>query len=209
MYIFTRRVLVNPAHTRKAMAFATSITEFINKKSDLGISLYQVLQGAPQGTLSWAYRTDSYAASLESVDELLRSDDYLKKVESGAEYFIGNAEDRLGEAVHVAGEVDTPPPVASVVTASMEVSQVGAAVAWAVGLADYASNLSGLPIVVLSSNFGPYGTLSWISYAQSLAQVEEAGRKINIDPGYIQRLGESKDLFVSGSGVGMLSRKIA
>jgi hypothetical protein len=209
MYIFTRRVLVNPAQTRKAMAFATSITEYINKKSDLGVSLYQVLQGAPQGTLSWAYRTESYAASLESVDELLRSDEYLKKVESGSENFIGNAEDRLGEIVHAAGQVDTPPPVASVVTASMEVSRAGAAVSWAIALADYVSNLGGIPMAVLTSNFGPYGTLSWISYAQSVAQVEEAGKKINVDPGYIQRLGESKDLFVSGSGVGMLSRKIA
>jgi hypothetical protein len=209
MYIFTRRVLVNPAHIRKAMAHATAMTQYVNEHSDLGVSLYQVLQGAPQGTLSWAYRTDSYAASLESVESLLGSDEYLKKVESGAQYFIGNAEDQLGEVIHVSGEVSGPPAVAGVVTASMEVSQVGSAVAWSVGLADYTANLSGIPTAVVTSNFGPYGTVSWISYAQSVAQLEEGGKKINTDPGFIQRLGESQGFFVPGSGVGVLSRKIA
>lgn len=208
MYIFTRRVLVNPAHIRKAMAHASAMTQYVNEKSDLEVSLYEVLQGAPQGTLTWAFRAESYAAAVESADSL-RSDEYLERVETGAQYFIGNAEDQLGEFVHTTGEVSGPPAVAGVVTASMEVSQVGAALAWSVGLADYTANLSGIPTAVVTSNFGSYGAVSWISYAQSLAQLEESGKKINADPGFIQRLGESKDFFVPGSGVGMLSRKIA
>lgn len=209
MYLFSRRVLVNPAHIRKAMAHATAMTQYVNEKADLDVSLYQVLQGAPLGTLAWAYRTESYAAALESVDSLVSSDEYLEKVEQGAQYFIGNAEDRLAEVIHVAGELSGPPAVAGIVSASMEVSQAGSAAAWSVGLADYTANLSGIPTAVATSNFGPYGTVSWISYAQSVAQLEEAGKKINTDPGFLQRLGDSKDLFVPGSGHGMLSRRIA
>jgi hypothetical protein len=209
MYIFTRRVLVNPAHTRKGMAHAVAMTQYVNEKSDLEVSLYQVLQGAPLGTLSWAYRTESYAAALDSVDSLVSSDEYLQKVEEGAQYFIGNAEDRVGEVIHVAGEVSGPPAVAGVVTASIQVPRAGAAASWAVGLADYTSNLNGIPTAVVTSNFGSYGTISWISYGQSVAHLEEASSKINSDPGFIQRLGDSDGLFVPGSGVGMLSRKIA
>jgi hypothetical protein len=209
MYIFTRRVLLNPAHIRKAMAHATAMTQYVNEKSELEVSLYQVLQGAPQGTLTWAFRTDSYAAAVESIDTFVNSEEYLKKVETGAQYFIGNPEDQLGEVIHVAGEVSGPPAVAGVVTANMEVSQAGSAIAWSVGLADYTANLSGIPTALVTSNFGSYGTVSWISYAQSLAQFEEAGKKLNTDPGFIQRLGESQGFFVPGSGVGTLSRKIA
>jgi len=209
MYIFTRRALLNPAHIRKGLAHAVAMTQYVNEKSDLGVSLYEVLQGAPQGTLTWAYRTDSYAVSLASVDGFARSDEYLKKVETGAEYFIGNPEDRLGEVIHVAGEVSGPPAVAGTVTAGMEVSQAGAAIAWSVGLADYMANLSGIPTAVVTSNFGPYGTVTWISYGQSVAQLEESGKKINTDPGFLQRLGESQGLVIPGSGHGMLSRKIA
>lgn len=208
MHIFTRTVLLNPAHIRKGMAHAAAMTEYVNEKTDLQVSLYQVLQGAPQGTLAWAYRTDSYAASLESVDAFVTSDKYLEKVEKGAQYFVGNAEDQLGEVIHIAGEVGGPPAVAGVVSATMQVPQAGAAAAWSLGLADYTSNLSGIPTAVLTSNFGPYGRVSWISYAQSVGQLEEAGKKINTDPGFLQRLGESKDLFVPGSGHGMLSRRI-
>lgn len=208
MYLFTRRVLVNPAHLRKAMKHAAEMTQYVNEETDLEVSLYEVLQGAPQGTLSWAYRTESYAASLDSLDAFIRSDEYLKKVEKGAEYFLGNPEDRLGEFIHGAGEITGPPAVAGIVTASMEVPQAGAAVAWAVSLADYNANLTGIPVAVVTSNFGEYGTISWISYAESLAQFEAAGQKMNTDPGFIQRLGESKGYFVPRSGVGMLSRKI-
>ncbi len=209
MYIFTRRVLLDPEHARKGMAHALAMTQFVNQKTDLEVSLYQILQGAPQGSLSWAYRTESYAAAIESVDAFVQSDEYLKKVEQGADYFIGNAEDRLGEIVHMAGEVEGPPAAAGVVTAHMEVHRVGAALAWARDLADYGSNLSGVPMAVLTSNFGAYGQVSWISYADSLAQLELSGKKINSDPGFVQRLGESEGLFVPASGHGMLSRRIA
>jgi hypothetical protein len=208
MYLFTRRVLANPAHMRKAMAHAAEMTQYVNEKTDLEVSLFEVLQGAPVGTLSWAYRTESYAASLDSVDAVVRSEEYLKKVEKGAEYFLGNPEDRLGEFIHGAGEVTGPPSVAGITTATMEVPQAAAALAWSVGLADYTANLSGIPMTVVTSSFGEYGTISWISYAESLAQFEAAGKKINTDPGFLQRLGDSKGFFVPGSGVGMLSRKI-
>ena len=35
---------------------------------------------------------------------MIRSDEYLEKVESGAQYFIGNPENRLGDIIHIAGE---------------------------------------------------------------------------------------------------------
>jgi hypothetical protein len=62
---------------------------------------------------------------------------------------------------------------------------------------------------VVSSNFGQYGRISWIGYSPSLADLENAGKKINTDPGFLQRLTDSEGLFVSGSGAGVLSRKIA
>ena len=61
----------------------------------------------------------------------------------------------------------------------------------------------------VSSNFGQYGRISWIGYSASLADIEDAGQKINTDPGFLQRLADSEGMFVSGSGAGALSRKIA
>ena len=209
MYLFTRNVLVNPSHLRAGMAHAVSMSAYVNEKTGLGVSLFQVLQGAPLGTLTFAYRTDSYAASLEVTDPMLRSDEYLEKVETGAQYFIGNPEDRLGDIIHVAGELSGPPAAASIVTATMNVDQAAAAVSWSVNLADYMGELSGSPVAVLTSQFGQYGTLSWLAYGQSIAQLEEAGKKMNSDPGFLKHLGESSGFFVPGSGTGILSRKIA
>jgi len=208
MYLFTRRVVVSPSQYRAGLAHAIEMTEYVNQKTDLDVSLYQALQGEPLGTLTFAYRTDSYATSLESVDQLIGSDDYLAKVEGGADYFVGSAQDRLGNILHIAGDVSGPPAAAAVVTAVIEVPQVSAAMKWSLELADYTSELSGVPIAVVTSNYGQYGTVSWISYGQSVAQLEQSQEKINSDPGFLQRLADSVGFFVSGSAVGALSRKI-
>ncbi len=209
MYLFTRTVVVSPAHIRAGMKHALEMNAFVNEKTQLEASLFQVLQGAPLGTLTFAFRTESYSASVEATDALIQSDEYLDRVESGAAYFVGNPEDQLAEFIHTAGEVTEPPAAATVITATMETSRAGSAVAWAIDLANYVSNLTAQPMAVLTSNFGQYGTLSWLGYGSSLAAIEEGGKKINADPGFIQRLGDSEGLFVSGSGTGSLSRKIA
>jgi len=209
MYLYLRRVVMNPVHTRAGMAHAIAMTEYVNQRTDLEVSLFQVLQGEPLGTLNFAHRTESIAASVEAVDKLLATDEYPAKIEEGAGYFIGNAEDRVGTIAHIAGEVSGPPAAASVVTATIDLPQVSRAMAWSVDLADYAANLSGVPMAVVTSNSGQYGAVSWISYGQSIAQLEQSQEKINSDPGFLQRLADSAGFFVPGSGVGVLSRKIA
>ena len=86
--------------------------------------------------------------------------------------------------------------------------QAAAAIKWAVEIADYSANATAVPMAVVTSNYGSYGTVSWISYGQSVAQLEEAEEKTNSDPGFLQRLADSAGFFVAGSGVGVLSRKI-
>jgi len=208
MYLFTRQVVLNPAHARAGMAHALEMLKYVNSKTELGVSLFQVLQGAPLGTLTYAYRTESYAASVEASDALTRSDEYLRKVEAGASFFAANPEDRLASFLHTAGDVEGPPAAAAVVSARLEVSKIAAAVAWAIELANYLNKATGVPSAVLSSNVGPYGTISWLSYGKSLAQLEQASEKTNRDPGFLQRLGASGGFFVPGSGVGVLSRRI-
>ena len=209
MYLFTRQLLVSPGHIRAGMAHALDMLKYINEKTQIDASLFQVLQGAPLGTLTFAFRTESYAASVEANDGLVQSDEYLGKVEAGAAYYVGNPQDQLGEILHVAGEVSGPPAVASVISANLEVARASAAVAWSVDLANYTQNVTGQTTAVVSSNFGQYGRISWIGYGSSLADIESAGKKINTDPGFLQRLADSEGMFVSGSGAGVLSRKIA
>ena len=130
-YLFTRRVVVNPAHFRAGLAHALSMLKLVNEKTQLDASLFQVLQGEPLGTLAFASRTESYAASVDAADALVQSDEYLDKVEAGAQFYVGNPVDALGEFIHAAGEVDTPPAAANVVSATLEVNRADAAISWA------------------------------------------------------------------------------
>lgn len=207
-YLFTRQVVVNPAHIRAGMAHALGMLKLVNEKTKLDASLFQVLQGAPLGTLTFASRTESFAASVDAADTLVQSDEYLDKVEAGAQFYVGNPVDSLGEFIHVAGKVDKPPAAANIVSATLEVNRAGPAIAWSNELADYMHNLTAQPMAVLTSNYGEYGRVSWITYGKSLAALEEAGQKSNTDPGFIQRLGDSEGLFVPRSATGALTRKI-
>ncbi len=208
MYLFTRQVVVNPAQLRAGMAHALDILGYVNEKTDLQVSLFQVLQGAPIGTLTFAYQTESYAASVEQTDVLTGSDEYLEKIESGAGLFLGNPEDRVANIIHLAGEVSGPPAAAGFVSARLEVDHMTRALAWSVELADYLTNATGVPTAVMSSNIPDYGAITWLSFGESLAQLEEAESKTNADPSFLQRMEEAKGFFVPGSGVGGLSRKI-
>ncbi|GEM_PF-3572122 len=209
MYLFTRQVLLNPAHVRAGTSQALEMTRYVNEKTKLQVSLFQVLAGAPFGTLTFAFRTESYAASTSESDSLLQSDEYMEKVESGADLFVGNPQDQIGQIIHETGTIVGPPAAASIVSATLDVSQAAAAVAWAIELADFTSKLTGVPGAVISSNFGQYGTISWLAYGSSLAQLEEASEQTNSDSGFLERLGKSGGLFVPGSGTSVLSRKIS
>jgi len=208
MYLFTRQVLLSPAHIRAGMNQALEMTRYVNEKTDLQCSLFQVLQGAPLGTLLFAFRTESYAESVSTTDTLIQSDEYMQKVESGAQYFVGNPQDRLAKFLHTTGELVGPPAAASIVTATINLSDAAAAVAWSIELADFMSKLTNVPTAVLSSNFDTYGTIAWLSSGSSLAQLEEAAEKTNSDAGFAERLGRSAGLFLPGSASSALSRKI-
>jgi hypothetical protein len=208
MYLFTRQVLVNPSHVRAGMSQAQEMARYVREKTDLELSLFQVLQGAPLGTLTFAFRTDSYAASLGVTDALIQSDEYMQKVESGAQYFVGNPQDDLAKYLHVSGELVGPPAAASLVTVAVNLSEARNAVAWAIELADFMAKLTNVPTAVLSANFQQYGTIAWLAYGSSLAQLEEAAEKTNSDAGFAERLSKSGGLFLPGSGRSALSRRI-
>ena len=70
------------------------------------------------------------------------------------------------------------------------------------------TNATGVPTAVMTSNAPDYGEITWLSFGESLAQLEEAESKTHADPSFLQRMEKAKGLFVPGSGVGGLSRKI-
>lgn len=61
---------------------------------------------------------------------------------------------------------------------------------------------------MLASNSPDYGTVSWINYGESLAQLEQADEKVHADAGFLDRMAGSQGFFVPGSGASWLSRKI-
>ena len=208
MILFTRRITLDPAHLRNATAHAHEMRALVNEKTTLDVALYEVLFGAPVGTLVYSCRGESYAAVLEEMDRLRADEEYQRRSEQGAAYRLGNPEDALGQFLHVVGDASARPEAVNLVTAVTEAGSLSQAIQWGIELADFLEGHNGLPVALVSSNTGRYGVLSWLTYGASIAELEKGSEKTIVDPGFHAQLARSTGLFVPGAATGTMSRRI-
>jgi hypothetical protein len=210
MKLFTRRVLLvgPPAET---LAYATDMRTFVSDRIGREVALWSALFGAPLGTMSYATRVAGIADLRAATQGLQADPEYLAKVVAGRDYLAAPAEDSIGVPIHgVLG--DQSPPVGSfagITTAQIANGQYGEAFAWAIDVANHVESASGIPVMVLSSQYGPFGTVTWIGVSADAEGVDASNDALMGDEGYLKLLGSAGDLFLPGSGQQMLATRIA
>ena len=60
--------------------------------------------------------------------------------------------------------------------------------------------MTGNPVSVWSSTYGPMGEVAFISVLPDVAALDVSQTKATSDAGYIERLGKSAGLWLDGSG---------
>ena len=83
------------------------------------------------------------------------------------------------------------------------------AIGWGAEMAEYASGVGGVPVMFAVDDFGAFGRVSWISVAPDAATAATALDALPADAGYVQRLGQTGDLFIPGSGERILGTRVA
>jgi hypothetical protein len=200
MFLFSRVVTLKGG-PRKIGPMATTITNYINANSAIGSSCWAATFGYPLGTLIWSNRVESQASFASATAGLLADPGYLDLAEQAEAMSAGPAQDRLVEIVH--GSPSAPPALGSVVlqtTAAAVIDRMADAVAWSVEIAHHVEGVTGSPVFVTIDVFGQMGTIGWLGITPDLAASDTARAKVGADPGYLERLGASKGLFISGSG---------
>ena len=110
-------------------------------------------------------------------------------------------QDQLGEVIY--GTPEGPAAigsVAQVTTATAIVDQMGAAITFAVEVAQHIEKSIGTPIFVLTNLFGTMGGIMWIGVQPDMAAVDAARAKAATDSTYLDQLVKTKGLFIPGSG---------
>jgi len=192
-------------------AWAMEITETVNKKSSLDVSLWQGVFGVPVGTLGWSTRVESLTALEAATDALVGDPGYLSQVNKARDWSTGPVEDSLLRMLHTAGGTYVRPDVGAYAEGTMAIPAAGKlakAGAFGVEISDIHSKLTHSSVLFCTSEYGDFGALRWLAMYDSAAAVDHAAEVIAKDPDYGAKLDEAGDLFVEGIARRTLARRI-
>ena len=211
MFLFSRQIQTR-GDVRKVAPWATQMCEIVNRKSELDVSLWATVYGAPLGTIAFTTLVQSQTSLEAGSASLVVDDEYLDHAVAGEDFIIGTAEDHLVEILHTSGgeyrRADVG-SVATVTTALVTAGKYAEAGAWAIEVADLGSEITDVPSIVGNDTAGQFGTLAWISTVPDMASADQGNEQLNKDPRFMQKLGEISGLFVEGSGNRVISRRLA
>ncbi len=100
-----------------------------------------------------------------------------------------------------------PSRYATTITAQCQPGHLTEAMQWAVAAQEESSGLTGRDGMVLRGMYGPFATVTWITPADSLEQVEAADAAFT-DPGFLETLDAGGPLFLPGSVASVLSQRL-
>lgn len=200
MHLFSRTLTLT-GNPRETMPWATSMTQYVNAATPLGLSCWSTTFGFPVGTVVWSARVESQADQAAAAASLATDDTYFDLIEQARDMVAGPAQDRLITVIH--GTPGTPPALGAVVqmtTATAVIDRMADAVAWSVDIAKQVEGEAGYPVFVALDRFGQMGTVSWISSVPDMAAADAVQAKMAASPTYLGQLAATKGLFIPGSG---------
>ena len=209
MQLFSRQVQLTGPFSETS-AYAADMTAHVSGLIGREVSLWSTVFGAPLGTMTYTLRVDGVADVSAISAQVLADADFHAKLAKGADYAVGEAEDRLFQPLN--GELGDPPPVGSMALVTSAVIAAGAyenAIAWGLDMAQHATSVTGLPTLFLVEQYGAFGSVGWIGVAPDGAAVDAASSALDADADWLKKLGMTGGMFVEGSGHRILSTRVA
>lgn len=207
MYLFSRRRQLNPAQARKATAFAVDIGQRAREISGLDVSVWTTVLSADVGVISWAVLVEHLTDLESGMDKLAVDGTFNDLVEQNDGLFVGAVSDVLAQVVAGMPAADAPQPAwATIVQATCANGQLAAGMAGGVEIAEVVTRIGGLSTMFLAASTGEYGSVSWITGASSLAEIEESEAKVNNDPEFIALVDRVATAYLPHAAVTMYRR---
>ena len=197
MYLFVRRARLAGGQTRASMMWATEITERVNQVTDIGCSLHAQVLSSEVGELVWAAMLPDLV-TFEAASEKLEADDfYIAEQDRALGFMVGPPTDTLHRLVH--GEMNELPAgsYATAVTAVCAPGQMAAGFGVAIEIAERATEITGTPTMLMSSETGRYGELMWTSTHPGIQSMEAASQALADDAGFVSFIDERAHVFAS------------
>ena len=209
MKLFTRQVHLRGT-PQEVVGYHTEMQAFASEIAGRDIAMWNVVMGAPGGTVAYTTPVEGLADLGNMMRAVLGHAEYHEKTSWAADRVMTPTEDSLADVLH--GEIgEERPPVGTfgvVTSALMANGAYESAVGWGVEMAQFAGDVGGIPVMFTIDNFGAFGRVNWIA----LGSEEDVGNSLDAlsaNADYMQRLGQTADLFIPGSGNRMLAYRAA
>jgi hypothetical protein len=207
MYLYVRTSEAAPGKAAQAAAFAVEAAAYVKGATGHEIYTWTAAFGAPLGTVSWSARLESIAAYGEFTDHLAADAGFADLGVRAAELFSGSPSDSISEIV--AGSPNAGPRAfAAVVTAQCAPGRIADAMTWGLDIMTTVGSVTGLPVMMLRSMYGPYAGIGWVTGAESFAEIDAGNAATGADQSFVGKLDLGGPLFLAGSAHQILLRRI-
>ena len=207
MYIFNRSTTVDRNRQLEATEAAVEVAALVGGITGIPVNVFITRYGAPVNTIAWSCRVDSQAQLEAATDKLVGNDDYMKWVMTHGELFATAAEDRLS-AVVSSSLAPTPAKFYTMLVASAANGMLADAIAFGVRAQQFVNAATGLPTAFLNAVYGPFGTVGWLTGADSAADLDRLQEMQTTNSDYHALVAEAGPLFTPGSGLASLIEKV-
>ena len=193
-----------------ATTFALEVAEVVEEATGSELSVWQGTLGTPMGMLSWSSQVASFAEAATREQKLMESAQYIEMVQQAgnAGLFVpGSLDNHFARVLHSAGP-QGPVEYIQMIQARVATGKLPDALAFATDMADYASDLTGNQVTVAGSNWGDPGTMIFFTGHASADSVDASQDATMGDAGYQERLARAADIFVDGTAVAQLAKRL-
>jgi hypothetical protein len=205
MYIVARSRRINQARGRAALGAAVEAGGRGSELIGLPVFTWTSVFSADGPAVSWTARVEHLADAIAADDAMGADDGFAQWAEGIDELFEGPTSDQISQVVHNAP--DGPPKnYVQVTRAQCANGSLTEGMAVAVEIADAATQITGVSLMVVVPVSGAYGAVGWISSVDDLAEVEAASAALAADVDWLKLVDRAGHAFAPGASSSMLRR---
>ena len=198
MYLFTRRRSIESSRATEAIPWAIETAAKVTQITGLPVNAWTSMWGEDAGTVVWATFVDDLTALEQAGDKLNVDGGFNDRVRDGEQLFSSPISDSLSQIIHGAPNPE-PGQYVSVVTAQLANGRMTDGIAAAIGIAEAAERIGGVPTSVSLGVTGAYGNLAWLSSYADIAALEAAEGAVNSDASFVALVDSSGTCYQPGA----------
>jgi hypothetical protein len=186
----------------EALRLGAELTQIINDASSLRTTMWQQVLGQTPNVLAWTAMAESKEQLVGEVMKFSAIAEFTKTRNALVEHTHGPTDGMRYILNADALDGDATPPAVATVLISQSIGRYDDCFAFAIDMAAFSGELTGLPCIVAINTVGPMGQFSWHVGAASIGEMEAAEQKLWASEEYMSRMSEARDKRLFAPGVG-------